>query len=285
MPGLTITTSVLDFDAEGRIPLSSRIKHVVLEIGCNGHNLLWNQRLRLPFDVPGLRQGWPLSNQSEVLLISFEPLWDKYALYLSHHRTNMLDGGKHARRTTEKSYPPGWAVRSGTRHIVLPMAVGHPDGEATLHVARSDGCSSLLPINLSAASGEWRSWGFMRQRCAKQADTRTVPLISLQTVIERWLPRKLRVSFVKIDAQGYDAQVAASAGRAAARIDAFQLEVSSDACAQPYNGAETCTASVARLRAMGFDTLSQCARPHTWHNRGFHDCSGDIFFYRKVISS
>ena len=281
MPGSSITTSVFDFDQAGRIPVGPHIKHVVLEVGCNGHNLQWNRPL--PVDVPGLRRGWPLSNQSSVLLISFEPLWDKYALYLSHQRLSMLDDQRHFFEL-EKVYPPGWAVRG--RHIVLPMAVGHPDGEATLHVARSDGCSSLLPINISAASGALRSWSFMRQRCARQAGTRRVPLVLLQTVIKRWLPRHLTVALVKIDAQGYDAQVAASAGRAAARIDAFQLEVSSDACALPYDGAETCTASVARLRAMGFDTPAQCARPRTWASSTEHSsncATGDVRFYRKHL--
>ena len=93
----------------------------------------------------------------------------------------------------------------------------------------------------------------------------------------------------------YDSQVAASAGRAAARIDAFQLEVSSDAfqlevssdaCALPYDGAETCTTSVVRLRAMGIDTPAQCARPRTWASSTEHSsncATGDVPFYRKHL--
>ena len=84
----------------------------------------------------------------------------------------------------------------------------------------------------------------------------------------------------------YDSQVAASAGRAAARIDAFQLEVSSDACALPYDGAETCTTSVVRLRAMGIDTPAQCAQPRTWASSTEHSsncATGDVPFYRKHL--
>mmetsp|Transcript_11845 Transcript_11845/g.29325 ORF Transcript_11845/g.29325 Transcript_11845/m.29325 type:complete len:81 (-) Transcript_11845:1155-1397(-) len=65
---------VLDLVA-GQIPVPREITHIVLEIGCNGHNWLWNNILPVP--VPGIAANVPIANQSHVLLISFEPLLDK----------------------------------------------------------------------------------------------------------------------------------------------------------------------------------------------------------------
>ena len=135
---------VLDL-VNGHIPIPPKITHVVLEVGCNGHDLQWDKPLPIP--VPGIESGVPIVNQSHVLLISFEPLLDKYALYLSKMKHAAIAKGVLA---IEHPTSPGWSVPG--RAIVLPFAVGGPpDADADLNVARSDGCSSLLRINASEA--------------------------------------------------------------------------------------------------------------------------------------
>ena len=148
MPWSTSPTSVhaelqvLDL-VNGRIPIPRSITAIVLEVGCNGHDLLWDKPLPIP--VPGIEPGVPIANQSHVLLVSFEPLLDKWALYLSKMKHAAIAKGVLA---IEHPSAPGWSVPG--RAIVLPFAVGGPpDGDAELHVARSDGCSSLLRINAS----------------------------------------------------------------------------------------------------------------------------------------
>ena len=79
---------LLDFDGDGAVPLPPTITHVVIEIGCNGHGLLWNNAIDArEFDggpLPaGIASGVPIREQPHVLLVSFEPLLDKYASYLS----------------------------------------------------------------------------------------------------------------------------------------------------------------------------------------------------------
>ena len=126
--------------------------------------------------VDGIAPDLPISNQSHVLLVSFEPLLDKYALYLTRQ--------KHAdesRGTLAIEHPssPGWSVPG--RAIVLPFAVGGPpDGDAEFNIARSDGCSSLLRINASKAGGTFARWGFGMNMCGHAVAKRRVPLVSLQ---------------------------------------------------------------------------------------------------------
>ena len=105
---------------------------------------------------------------------------------------------------------------------------------AVLSVARNDGCSSLLPINFSLAGGGEAKSSYMRSSCGKLQSTRRVPVVPLRIVIEKWLGGR-HVSFVKVDAQGYDLDVIRSAGMsAAARSGTVQLEVTADRCHLPY---------------------------------------------------
>ena len=68
--------------SNGRISVPSNLSHTVIEIGCNGHNLAWDSAFDTK-NVEGLKVGVPLSDQPKVLLVSFEPLLDKYANYLA----------------------------------------------------------------------------------------------------------------------------------------------------------------------------------------------------------
>ena len=99
-----------------------------------------------------------------------------------------------------------------------------------------------------------RGWG-----CAKTFATRRVPVVSLATVVGRWLRRLPNVSYVKIDAQGYDLKVAESAGAVADRIGMLRLEMTRDASQLPNEGAIGCAEAVAGMRALGFTTRTSCA--------------------------
>ena len=112
------TLDVLEL-SEGRVPVHPNLTQTVIEIGCNGHNLAWDT----PFDVKGvdgIQQGVPLSAQPHVLLMSFEPLLDKYAQYLSIqsaslHSQEMSDrhdnrGRKSLWSRVEQPARAGWSV-------------------------------------------------------------------------------------------------------------------------------------------------------------------------------
>lgn len=193
---------------DGRVPMPPNITHIVVEIGCNGHKLLWDTPF--PYSgIPGITAGRPLSEQQHVLLVSFEPLLDKYAFYLSiqkpHGRVRQHGDVLHSLLLSGIETPAsiGWSVPG--RAIVLPYAVGSPEGYADFHVARSDGCSSLLAIDTNEISDNikrQRGEGgmFWRDLCGKEASSVRVPVMSLRTVLG-WFAKS--VALVKIDAQGY----------------------------------------------------------------------------------
>ena len=117
--------------------------------------------------------------------------------------------------------------------------------------------------------------------CGQAVGRRRVPLISLQTVLEDWLPER-RIAFVKVDAQGYDPLVAQSAGRAAHRIEAIQLEMTAPKCALPYGGAPNCTATLQQMARLGgtpgFLTNGRCTEPRHF-SAGSWGCNGDFVFW------
>ena len=234
---LAATLDLLELNKNGTLDLPSSLTHTVIEIGSNGHSLLWET----PFSyrVPGIRSGVPLKNQSHVMLLSFEPLLDKYAWYLTILKRS---AEFNFNADIEKPGTLGWSVPG--RAIVLPYAVGPTStGYAEFHVAKFDGCSSLLPIDPARLKipgwDKWRS-KIMIESCGQQAAKRRVPVIPLEHILETWLPGR-HISLVKIDAQGYDMHVAMSAGAAMPRINAFELEVTGDATNLPYQNSEKCT--------------------------------------------
>ena len=256
--------------SDGQISVPPNLTHTVIEIGCNGHGLAWDS----PFTVggiDGISFGVPLSKQPNVLLVSFEPLLDKYANYLAleavpKHITQL---NKKPSKLDQKQWesalwrqieqPPalGWSVPG--RAIVLPFAVGKAEGTATFHVSKSDGCSSLLPIDAATMKFNGRhDWmkGFMEAACGQGAAERRVPVVSLGTILDRWLPGR-RIDYLKIDAQGYDLQVLLSASPdSLARVGALELEVTSSDLKLPYKGADSCVETLGNLTALGFHAVS-----------------------------
>ena len=265
--GLYATLQVLgDMDADGGISLPANITHVVIEVGANARDWLWNEAVPLP--VPGIMPGVKIRDQGHVLLLAFEPLLDKYAKYLSilTHSDSLWPP------------PPGWSVRE--RAIVLPFAITTQEeaarGTAVLHVADVDGCSSLLPINGTRVAGNWNATALMRL-CGRSARRVRVPAVSLETVVGTWL-RGREVSFVKVDAQGFDLRVAQSAGVHAQRIRSMKLEVTADECRASYEGALTCSPIVEGMRLLGFAPAGGECAAQRWRN---HGCAADVLFERR----
>ena len=260
LPTLTFLLS------NGQISVPSNLTHTVIEIGCNGHGLAWDTPFTVS-GVDGIQFGVPLSKQPSVLLVSFEPLLDKYANYLAlesvpkhieqlHKPPSQLDQKRwQSALWREIEQPPtlGWSVPG--RAIVLPFAVGKAEGTATFHVSKSDGCSSLLPIDAAAMQFKGRrDWmkGFMQAACGQGAAVRRVPVVSLGTILDRWLPKRT-IDYLKIDAQGYDLQVLLSASpQSLARVGALELEMTSSDLKLPYKGADSCDSTMGNPTALGF---------------------------------
>ena len=125
----------------------------------------------------------------------------------------------------------------------------------------------------------WASSFLMRHCGRAKRPARRVPVVSLDTVISKWL-RGREVSFVKVDAQGYDLRVAQSAGASAHRVQAMKLEVTADECQTPYVGGLTCTPTVDGMGALGFTADTGCAATR-WRN---HGCAADMLFLRRDLS-
>ena len=251
----------------GAIVIPPNISHVVVEIGANGHHWLWNEPL--PVAVPGVPLGSRIKDLPNVLLISFEPLLDKYARYLSFQSVG------------EVPATPGWSVPD--RAIVLPFAVGAPEGSSQFHVSQMDGCSSMLPVSQQALRGPWsdENW-FMFKFCASvnhASPQRRVPIVSLDTVLSRWLNGR-KVSFVKIDAQSYDLRVVRSGRQQllGGQVYAAQLEITADHCHPGYIGGHLCTETVDGMAELGFETAANCSNPRRFRNKG---CASDFIFYRQ----
>ena len=127
--------------------LPAGVTSVMMEIGCSDFDTLDTQLSR------------PSKNQS--FLLSFEPLLDKYAVLLAR-RTGRFHGA-----SRDRSVPLG---HHHPRGVILPLAVTPYGGPINFSVAKTAGCSSMLPIaNARAAATGW---------CAPQLESRQVPSLS-----------------------------------------------------------------------------------------------------------
>jgi len=173
-----------------------------------------------------------------------------------------------------------WAIPG--RSILLPFAVGAPDGYADFHVAKSDGCSSLLPMTQDV-HGSFRSIALHWQKCGKLAAVRRVPHVSLGTILDRWLPGRT-IDYLKIDAQGYDLSVVLSAPPSAlARVRALEMEVTSDDVQLPYVGVATCAQIVGNMTALGFVRVDDRRRRLDRHVCDEHHLHGPVKFSRDPV--
>ena len=114
-------------------------------------------------------------------------------------------------------------------------------------------------------------------------ETRRVPTVSLATVLGQWLAWEhgggWPISFLKVDAQGFDLDVAQSAGaEAAKKIRAMQIEVTADECRSGYAGSSTCSPTVDGMRELGFKPFAgEACSTMRWRN---HGCAADMLFER-----
>lgn len=218
---LSVTLDVLDLLPNGTIPLPEGTQEVFIEVGANSVDTVDSGELGL----------FP-----SAFLVSFEPLVHQYATLLSRKsRADELQAlGQHH-----------------DRGVVLPLAVSNEDGFAQLRIEGTrDACASLLPAKRHL---------FEDGKCAsvdKPAEMRTVPTVSLQTVLGTWLAWEdgtgWPVSYLKIDAQGLDLDIVRSAGHYLSRVRRVVMETTSDSCDQMYHGSPRCTDIVDAMTGLGF---------------------------------
>lgn len=222
-----------------------------MEIGANNHELERDELGQLLDGEDDSEGGF---------LLSFEPLLDKYSYLLS------FSSGGGAENNA--------AVNLGLQHrrgLALPYAVGHCGesksdrsskgiGAAVFHVTALDGCSSLRPptadfklqnqeIASTGAGMSWPSW--VVDRCAHLQEERSVPCVSLATVVGNWLGAR-PIARMKVDAQGSDLDVIKSAGEFLHRLLFINLEVHSRLAAPLYHGQASCDEVLLTMRNLGF---------------------------------
>ena len=102
--------------------------------------------------------------------------------------------------------------------LVLPFAVSTSNGMITMRVTASSVCSSLLKLNHQRnAAGD-------KDPCALVAQEVEVPTITLDTLVAYYVPAKLDVRLLLVDAQGFDLHVASSLRTQRSRIANLILE-------------------------------------------------------------
>jgi len=138
----------------------------------------------------------------------------------------------HAELTRRAAADPAWQVAP-------PMALGASNGEVEIDVSAESDMSSVLPQS-----------ALLRQVSPSSAVVRkeTVPLCRLDQVAGPYLRPDERV-FLKLDTQGYEAEVLAGAGRLLERIAGIQLEMS---LVPLYEGERDFRRLLDDLAALGF---------------------------------
>jgi len=230
---LSVTLDVLELLPNGTIPLAAGTGRIFVEVGANSANIV---------DVEDL------PHFPDAFLISFEPLVHHYAKLLSWHTR----GGELQR-----------LGRYNSRAVALPMAVGpevedadfegkSKGGSADLFIGNdNDFCASLLrPLEGGMTGGDAKP-------CEPKAlHARKVPLVSLKTVLDRWLAWEggggWPIDYLKIDAQGFDIEVLRSAGDRLPRILRVLMEVPGDTCKPMYEGSNGCSGIMTLMADMGY---------------------------------
>ena len=175
-----------------------------------------------------------------VFVLAFEPLLDKYAAMLAKNSPRLS--------WDSRFVSPGQYHRQG---IIFPFAIGK-DGLANFTVSTMDGCSTLGDFNgvhhFADDNSRKRQIG-----CSASSQTRSVPSVKLEAIIDL-LPRDRdwQYQYMKVDAQGFDLQVAESAGKYLKKFQSVLLESYPDGCHQIYTQAFTCRQIYDRMVSHGF---------------------------------
>ena len=146
-------------------------------------------------------------------IISFEPLSDV-----------------HARLTREAAGDPGW-------HVAPRTAIGSEPGEMTINISQDLASSSLLPMT---------DLHVETVPVSHYVGSETVEVMRLDDCTE--FDRSKR-TFLKMDTQGYEAQVLDGAPHTLASVLGVQLEMSLAPC---YDGQTLFSGLLNRLESAGF---------------------------------
>jgi FkbM family methyltransferase len=125
---------------------------------------------------------------------------------------------------------------------VVNVALGAASGEAALHTAANSVSSSFLPMLPEHARAAPES--------VYVADV-IVPVRTLDEVYDQYASADERV-FLKVDAQGYEAQVLAGAARSLERIVGLQLEMS---IVPLFEGSPTLPELITSVAGLGFTLM------------------------------
>ena len=144
--------------------------------------------------------------------------------------------------------PPAFAElarRSGRDAAwqAVQLAIGDHHGQATMHVAANSVSSSILgmlPAHLEAAP------------YSHFVGDIQVEMVTLSEAIDRYVRPDERL-LVKVDAQGYEAQILAGAADGLDRIEGFQLELS---IVPLYEGSATLAPLIGEAERLGFTLMS-----------------------------
>ncbi len=284
---LFATIDVLDgFDENHQLIALRNATSIWLDIGINTQ----------PSPLPGRTFA---AFGRRAFYLGFEPLLDKYAHNLARGVQGIV------RRPLGKFSLPTHGPPGTSRHALMtPFAVADNNNQpATFNVANIDGCASLGKIvNANQLKGWDGVLSSIRQGCGNTAERRTVPTITLATVLTEWLGGQA-ISFMHVDVQGSEMSVIRSARQHIRQVERMMLEVPTGSCSVLTEGAPTCDETLATMRGLGFEaevafcnnhgggaaqlqrgfTCSQIPRHGEWTR--LCKCETDILLVRMDVTS
>lgn len=250
-----------------------------------------------------------LTHGPSAFYLGFEPLLDKYAAAVGKGVRAVVR--KPLGRMALQSYGHAQRFNASVREaIILPMAVAdNGNRPATFHISNIDGCATLskqvdTAKLIEAGWDKKSSLDGIAVACGKTMEKRTVPSITLATILGQWLGGK-PVAFMHVDVQGNELSVIKSARHHIERVERIMLEVPTGRCATLTENAPGCEEIFSTMAAKGFEAEdafcnNDVRRPPANLPRGFGcaqiprasrlpkdpwvdacKCEADILFVRK----
>lgn len=284
---LFATLDVLDgFDENHQLIALRNATSIWLDIGINTE----------PSALPGRTFA---GYGRRAFYLGFEPLLDKYAHNLARGVRGIV------RSPLGKFSLPASGSGGGTRHALMtPFAVADNNNQpATFNIANIDGCASLGKIVDANKLNGWDGvLSGIRKGCGTTAEQRTVPTITLETILTEWLGGQT-IAFMHVDVQGSEMSVIRSARQHIRQVERVMLEVPTGACTALTEGSPTCDETLAMMHTLGFVaeeafctnhggeaaqlqrgfTCSQIPRHGEWTR--YCKCETDILLVRTDVSS
>lgn len=206
-----------------------------------------------------------LSRLTDITLV--EPLQkqleesDSRRLWLdvgAHRGEITLPWAKRYRHLTVYGFEPNVPLaarlaESCANFVVVAAAVAEENGVAPLFLTKDSNGASLLPIDAGARA----AW--IGGEDLELVGERVVPTIRLDTFLDRMHIE--HVDLLKVDAQGSDLAVVASAGSRIKDIDTVVLEVALTA-SPVYRGASDRQSSIAYMERQGFELVHVTTQTH-----------------------